>query len=185
MYNLMKSCTKVYRSGGCQALPNEPCCQIEEENVLVWSIRKPDPNHNLDTKHLLTISFQEGLPLVQSGDWEEVCTPISGPPEICASATNLTGDSPFMLFSKEGVDRSALYRCRLPDRHFFSLDVDCEGQTSEGILGYLSTKRNSHSPRPLSRCYNTGSQTHFHWLAEQCPVHLPNIRHESVLGFVK
>ena len=186
MYTLMQSCLKVYRGGGCAVMGAEACCQREPENVLVWSARVTDPDRDMDTHHLLTTSAAEGIGLLETGDWEEVCNPISGPPDICSTITNVTGDSPFMLSARPGANRRALYRCLIPGQHhFFSTDPDCEGQTPEGILGFISTVRASHTPRPLSRCRSLQSSKHFHWLAERCPTDLPGVVHEGVVGFVR
>jgi hypothetical protein len=79
----------------------------------------------------------------------------------------------------------ALYRCFTGVDHFVSTSPTCEGTTGEGLLGYLSTVRTSHTPRPLCRCYNAPAQKHFHWLGETCPTNLPGVQHEALYGFVK
>jgi hypothetical protein len=183
LYTLMASCLRAYRAGGCGAVPNEACCDVTPEYALVWSMRAPDPAGAMNTDHVPTADPNE-MQALAAGGWEQVCAPFYGPPYLCATQGPLTGDGPFMLFSRPGADRRALYRCNTGVDHFVSLDPGCEGLEAESRLGYVSAVRHSGAPRPLSRCYNRPARAHFHWLGEQCPDR-PGVRHEAVLGFVR
>lgn len=112
------------------------------------------------------------------GTWEESCNPHYGPPGLCGGGT--TGDGPFGVWPSDDGTRVGLYRCNTGLGHFFSTDADCEGTTVEGPLGWLSATRTSESPRPLRRCYNAGTQTHFHWLDEHCP---DGVNEEAIQGY--
>lgn len=186
LYEVMRSCLRVLRAGGCGAAPGEDCCDLRRTHNLVWSARLPDPARAMDTQHILTISAEEGARLIQEG-WEEVCAPgVDASPEVCTATTHLTGDGPFLLYAQPGPGRTLLYRCHvLNHHHFFSASATCEGQVVEGPLGWMADARSSEAPRPLSRCYNTRTQVHFHWLGEACPVDLPDVRHEAALGYVR
>jgi hypothetical protein len=184
-YDLLVSCLSVYRTGGCVG-PNSsaPCCQSPEVYRMVYSLRQNDADASMDTDHVPTTSFNEMVTLLGWGLFEQVCNPFYGPPSICGTAGPMTGDSPFMLYAQPGPERLPVFRCFTGVDHIVSNNLSCEGQTPEGQLGYASTVRTSATPRPLSRCLNTKSGTHFHWLAETCPA-LPNVKHEYVLGFVR
>ena len=184
-YQLMRSCITAYKAGGCGAAPGEACCQIQQTYTLVHSMRIKDPDQSMDTDHVPTTAFDEVLALLGTGSWEQVCNPFYGPPSTCATSSNLSGDAPFQLLTQPGPGRVGLYRCYSGVDHFISTSSTCEGTTGEGLLGYLSTTRTSHTPRPLCRCYNTPAQAHFHWIGESCPTSLPGVSHESLLGFVK
>jgi hypothetical protein len=58
----------------------------------------------------------------------------------------------FRIYADVAAARAALYRCRVNDTsyHFLSTAGDCEGQTVEGPLGYLST--NASDGVALYRC---------------------------------
>ncbi len=61
----------------------------------------------------------------------------------------------FHLFNDTASNRVRVYRCRLRDRwndHMLSTDPHCEGQITEGEMGYISTVSSPQSPAPLYRC---------------------------------
>ena len=179
-YQLMESCLAVYHSGATACSDSsEPCCQRDDDLVLVHSMRVPGGD-GTDTDHLMTKDDHEIDVLTAAGSYEEVCNPHYAPPGLCSGGT--TADGPFHLFASDGSDRQALYRCFTGNDHFFSHDSACEGTTVEHLLGYVSTVRTSATPRPLSRCYNRDAVVHFHWLDESCP---DGVNDEGVLGFVR
>lgn len=185
-YNLMKSCIRVYKSGhtSCDASDkaNEPCCQLGQGRVLVRSLRGKNDSGSMNTDHLLTLSDAERDSLVAGGGWSEVCNPIYGPPGLCGGGT--TVDGPFLAYAEGGANRVAIYRCYSGVDHFVSPANNCEGTTTEGPLGFVSTQQTSDTPRPLQRCYHATAQRHFHSLTGQCPS-LPGVQQEAVLGYVR
>ncbi|MBW2735047.1 MAG: hypothetical protein JRH20_21915, partial [Deltaproteobacteria bacterium] len=128
------------------------------------------------------LSTTERDSLVATGTWVEVCNLFYGPPGLCGGGTS--GDGPFSTYAEGGAGRTLIYRCNTGVGHFMSPSATCEGAQVEGPLGWVSNTQNSATPRPLRRCYNTLARTHFHWLAEHCPI-LPNVREEAILGYVR
>ena len=183
-YDLMASCLRVYRLGGCAAAPAESCCQVSDTYRLIRSLRGKDAQNQMGTHHVLSHGTVERDSLVASGGWEEVCNPIMANPQLCGGGTMANADVPFRLFASGGTNRLALYRCYTGVANFFSTDPACEGTQVVGPLGYMSTVRTSEMARPLRRCYNTTTKTHFHWLDESCPT-LPGVNQEAVLGYVR
>lgn len=185
-YDLTASCIRVLKAGtqGCAApaAAAEACCQVGQQHVLVHSLRGIDPSDSMSTHHVLTTAIAERDALLSAGGWEQVCNVGYAPPGLCAASTDLGADGPFLLFVNGGPDRVALQRCWSGVANFFSLDPGCEGREVVGQLGYLSTARNTHSPRPLVRCYNAPAQVHFHWLGEACPA---GFEDGPVLGYVR
>jgi hypothetical protein len=183
-YDLMRSCIKVYQSGVTSCQPaSEPCCQIADELALVHSLRRNDPNNLLNTDHILTKDESEKSGYLLSGKWEQVCNPGMAPPGMCSKTANLSADGPFQLFTQGGADRVALYRCLAGGTSgFFSGDANCEGRTVVGLLGYMSTKHTTASPRPLRRCLHAAGD-HFHWLDLACPS--TSVTDEGFMGWVR
>jgi hypothetical protein len=66
-------------------------------------------------------------------------------------------DNGFRLYSEAGPDRAPLYACLQGTNHFASRAANCEGTTSQGILGYVSTV---DTGVPIYRCYLKGD----HWV---------------------
>ncbi len=68
----------------------------------------------------------------------------------------------FSLFTREGRDRVALYACVVPSQNdrFLSRDANCEGQRSEGLLGFAQDRESDAARRPLYRCYYPKNQNH-------------------------
>ncbi len=57
------------------------------------------------------------------------------------------------LLGEPGGDRSALYECRVGGDAFLSLDQGCEGQTEQGLAGYLyAAPPAGEDVTPLYRC---------------------------------
>ena len=181
-YELMASCLRVYRGGATSCDDaGEACCQLAPGWRVVYSLRAPGGGADMSTDHVPTIDAPERDALV-AGGWEEVCNPHYGPPGLCGGGT--TGDGPFFLFPADGPDRAALYRCFTGVDHFLTLAPGCEGTTGEGSPGWVSTVRDSETPRPLRRCYNAPAQAHFHWLDERCPA-IDGVSEEAILGYVR
>lgn len=185
-YDLMKSCIKVYRLGGCSAggAAGESCCALTQDFTLIRSLREKDAGNTMSTQHVLSTGDNERNTLVASGGWEEVCNPLLGLPQLCGGGTQSNADVPFELYAQPGTNRVLLMRCFTGVSNFFSLDPNCEGTQVVGPLGYLSTVRESRTARPLRRCYNATAGRHFHWLDTACPS-LPGVQQEAQLGFVR
>lgn len=185
-YELLKSCLRVYKSGhtSCTSADQsqETCCQLGQGRLLVRSLRGKNDGGSMNTDHVLTLSELERDTLVQSGGFAEVCSPFYGPPGLCGGGT--TVDGPFLVFADAGPKRVAFYRCLTGVDHFISTASNCEGTTTEGPLGFLSTEQTSDTPRPLRRCYHTTAQRHFHSLTGECPS-LPGVNAELTLGYVR
>jgi len=185
-YELMRSCIALYKSGATACKPvahaDVACCARDPELTLIYSLRKTDANNALDTEHVMTASTVERDTLTGSGAWEQVCNPAYAPPGLCGQGADLSADGPFSLLAQPGTGRELVYRCHTGVTGFFSLDAACEGATVVGPLGYLSTTRTSHTPRPLSRCYHPTAHVHFHWLGGHCP---GGVNHEALLGYVR
>ena len=63
-----------------------------------------------------------------------------------------SAESTFDFFANAGSGISAIYRCNGLAGHFVSVMPDCEGQTVEGVLAYLSIANNaSGTLRPIYR----------------------------------
>jgi hypothetical protein len=185
-YDLMASCIRVYRLGGCASpqAASESCCQVTDTYRLIRSLRGKDPQNQMNTHHVLSHGTVERDTLVATGQWEEVCNPIMSNPQLCGGGNMTNADGPFRLFISGGADRKLLMRCYTGVANFFSTDANCEGTQVVGPLGYLSTKRTSETARPLRRCYNPTATIHFHWLDETCPT-LPGVNQEGLLGYVR
>lgn len=58
------------------------------------------------------------------------------------------------LYRSGGRDRVAIYRCvvRQDNDHFESTQDRCEGQLTEGLLGYAQSFQSSNAPRAIYRC---------------------------------
>ena len=179
-YDLLSSCLRVYRSGatGCDD-SSEACCQRGLGWSLVYSLRVRGGGV-ADTDHLPTLSAAERDSLVAGGGWEEVGNPFYAPPGLASGGTST--DGPFQLYAEAADGRTAVYRCLVGVDHFMSTDPSCEGQTTEGPLGWVANTRSSEMPRPLLRCYNPVSGAHPHSLVEGCP---SGTIGESVLGYVR
>jgi hypothetical protein len=185
-YDLMASCIRVHRLGGCGApqAKSEDCCQVADRYHLIRSLRVKDPGNGMSTHHVLSHGTVERDTLVATGQWEEVCNPILGNPQLCGGGTMANADGPFRLFVSGGPDRGLLTRCYTGVANFFSTDPACEGTQVVGPLGYFSTLRTSETARPLRRCYNASALRHFHWLGTACPS-LPGVKDEGQIGFVR
>ncbi|TXD36071.1 hypothetical protein FRC98_13170 [Lujinxingia vulgaris] len=77
--------------------------------------------------------------------------------------TKYIGESPwryhytgsFQVYTSPGTNRIPLYRCLIGGDHFASLVSSCEGQRSEGLLGYISTVQGQG--QPIYRCTGHGN----------------------------
>jgi len=183
-HDLMASCLRAYRLGGCAAAASESCCQLQQDFQVIRSLRIKDPANQMSTHHVLSTGTNERDTLVASGAWEEVCNPLAGVPQLCGGGAMTNADLPFELYTQPGAGRALLTRCYTGVANFFSLDPQCEGTTIVGPLGYLSQTRDTSTARPLQRCYNSVAQRHFHWIDVACPS-LPNVKQEAQLGFVR
>lgn len=182
-YELMKSCLRVYKSGTtrCSNM-SEECCNLANSAVYtnIYSLRKKD-----QTDYLLTNSAYEATVLIESGLWEEVCSPFIGPTDFCVNPSLLQGQSAsFIVFStKINADDLPLYRCETTAfTHFFSLNVNCEGYKLEGQLGFISRTRSGNSIRALYRCYQKQTGVHYHSLDLPCPA---ADQDAGLLGYVR
>ena len=173
IYDLMKSCLRVYRTTKtvCDD-PNEACCSAKEPYRNVYSFV-----FGGNGDHIITASRGERNALVTSG-WTELCETGSVSADFCYKAGEASG--PFMLRTEGGAGRAELFRCRIGFNHFFSTSPTCEGQVVEGSLGFMGTSATSAMARTMRRCF--GAQGHVHTLSRPCP---PGTNEEFVIGYVR
>ena len=70
-----------------------------------------------------------------------------------------TRESSFLFYQSPVGSMSAIYRCWAPGTHFFSALANCEGFTTESLLGYLATSQIPGS-RPVYRLWNRNDGDH-------------------------
>jgi hypothetical protein len=89
----------------------------------------------------------------------------------------------FSVFGVSIAGSAPLYRCLIPDfKHFVSLDPACEGQTTEGSYGYVTSAPFSNSSA-LYRMYNSAILDHL--VTTNPQEGLDNgYQTESILGYV-
>lgn len=87
----------------------------------------------------------------------------------------------FRLFAQGGRDLQPLFRCYTGRTHFASLAANCEGQRTEGMLGYVQSQPSWNARQELVRCYN-GSSHLITVSRQECAAARYWI--EGVLGFV-
>ena len=173
--DLMASCIRVYKSGATSCSNTaEECCNMSSSAVFsnIWVLETPS-----DSDCLLTNSANELNTLVASGTYVQVCTPFSGPTDFCVDTSITNGQTgPFIIYSAPVTvagkyTAAALYRCLITEngKHFFSMDPNCEGYTTEFVLGYISPVRVGEMPRTLFRCYNSATGVHYPSLDLPCP----------------
>ena len=138
---------------------------------------------------LLTNSGTELNSLVGGGSYQQVCTPYGGTTDFCVNGSmRNAATGPFIIFSSPVQVLSQnvlpLYRCLAPENghHFFSLDPNCEGYTTEYLLGYISPVRVGEMPRALYRCYDASTFTHYPSLDLPCPAGQSD---GSIFGYVR
>ena len=182
IYDVLRSCMRLYRVGGpvdACAGSGERCCTVSEDErfLNVYSLRRAASR----TDYLVTTSLAERSALLGSNAWLELTNRYAGSTDFPQGAPPLEDKSsgPFAIAASAGSDRVALYRCRASD-HFLSLSSSCEGQDSDGLVGYVRALPGGSFLRPLLRCIR--GQTHLHALAASCP---DGARLEQRLGFVR
>jgi hypothetical protein len=84
----------------------------------------------------------------------------------------------FRVYKNGGNGRRPLYRCRTSWDHFTSWSSNCEGQTKEGVLGYVS-KTETEGSREIWRCNH---ETHYTTVNQQECIDKGK-KVESSLGF--
>lgn len=186
-YDIMSSCFRVASLNaangkvGCN-IAGEECCNIRSSQLYkpIWSLSTVTGTPSNKTDFLFTDSESEREKLTgQSGGYREICAVLG------AQATSFCQDNslsegidaargPFIVFSQNGTDRVALYRCMRTEAHFFSQDKTCEGAGKmEILLGWTSSKRNSQTARSLHRCQaldkNSNHTYYFPMLDNSCP----------------
>ncbi len=173
IYQLLRSCLRVYRTGATSCTdPAEPCCSTAETYNDIYSLEESNGDR------LLTGSTVEKSALLGQGNWTELCAPYGGPTSFCVSPGESGG--PFMLYANPGAARKPLVRCLLGAGHFMSIDAACEGQIVEGPIGFVSQGKTSATPRSLRRCYRNGH--HRHVLDGTCP---DGSSDDGILGYVR
>ncbi len=148
------------------------------------------------------------------------CTPYGGTTVFCVAYETDATTGPFIIYSvKIYNDLIALYRCLIKGKytvcnddslhvllgtglHFFSTDPQCENQTTESMLGYISSVRGRETFRALYpsifassfrcrirnftrfiyRCYDHQNGVHFHSTDLAC---LPQYQDAGLLGYIK
>ena len=68
---------------------------------------------------------------------------FTAPSSDCESQTRGSPDNDFFVHSSDGDNRLPLYRCLVTSNvdHFLTLESSCEGQTNEGVIGYINTRK--------------------------------------------
>lgn len=179
-YQLLKSCVRVFRTGTkvCSN-QHEECCDIASSDIYtnIFSLYNHGVNDNL-----LTTSTLERGKLLRSG-WQDQCSFFSpGDSIFCHAGTHSDqSNTQFIMFSKPGPNRTAVYRCYDNRYHFFSSSPNCEGSHSEGVLGFASTVITSEMPRSLTRCVFPDNHS-IHSLDHDCP---QGTRPKATYGFVR
>jgi len=89
----------------------------------------------------------------------------------------------FQTFARRERGLVPLFRCYTPQSgdHFASQDFGCEGNTQEGILGYVAAESDRWAPREVVRCYN-GRDHLITTNPRECQMN--RYRIEGVLGYV-
>jgi hypothetical protein len=185
-YRLLQSCVRTYRLGpdpcATPAGASEACCNLAPGMLLVRVLRLREGAW-FASNHVPTLSTAERDVLVATGAYDETCNPAYGPPGVCGDAR--TPNTPFLTFAADGPGRAPIFRCLKSDNtHLISSDAACEGQRTEGSLGWVGSSRTSETPRALRRCYNTSALRHFHTVDAPCPAS-PGVVEEAILGWVR
>ena len=184
-YDIMQSCIRVrnlnlHNNRNDCSVGNEICCQLEKyrQFVEIYSAIRNDQKD-----YILTNSRPEKDSLMKM-NYREICTFNGATRQFCNNGDPkdpIVGISgPFMMYSKDGPNRKALYRCAVGEFHFMTTDNTCEKQKMEYRLGYVSTKKDSLFARSIVRCIASGG-AHYHALDSGCH---PNDRGEAILGYV-
>eukprot|EP01065_Artemidia_motanka_P027622 TRINITY_DN32827_c0_g1_i1.p1 TRINITY_DN32827_c0_g1~~TRINITY_DN32827_c0_g1_i1.p1 ORF type:complete len:593 (+),score=189.86 TRINITY_DN32827_c0_g1_i1:65-1780(+) len=167
VWEVVSDCIQLYKAGKtCADSAGSACCSTADKDVFgnVWSLRLRSGGDAL-----LTNSSTEKDALVKAGAWSEVCHPIAGPSVFCVDSSNTDGRSgPFMLYSVQQTGSRPLYRCYTGSQHYFSLQPDCEGATTEGVLGFVAGARGGEMLRALRRCRDNTTGVHTHSLDLNC-----------------
>ena len=197
MWHLLTSCLRVLAAAeDCSGAANgamaaEACCDTEvaaQRWLAVWALSRRSTDPAL-ADWLVTVDAAERASLVQSGSWEEVCTPFGGASAFCDgnASTHPTADytrGPFLLHAAPQVPPAApslaVFRC-YGQRHFVAADPTCYGRVRrERQLGFTSSVRDSNTPRSLRSCV-TASGAMYHSLDALCGAADDELGH---LGYV-
>lgn len=154
--------------------------------------------------------------LTAKGVYSQLCAPFGGTNVFCVEMTPDSQSGPFIIYSVNIYGNlTGLYRClesMIPSivyhftnfekdgtsRHFISTDPKCEGDTTEGMYGYISPIRGRETfralylrpPPPLPqikfdecryRCLDHSTGAHYHSLDLVCP---PSDTDAGLLGYV-
>ena len=178
-YELTRSCIRVFKRGATACTDAaEACCDPQHDWRTVWVLTNAAAN---DT--LLTITRGERDALLAGGAWREVCARYGTPSVFCAKSTEAKSPAgPFLAWAKAGPGRRPLHRCRVGDKHFYTLDAACEGQVFESVVAWLSTTPSGETPRRAQRCFHATTGERFVAVGWPCPT---GTNDEGLLGYVR
>jgi hypothetical protein len=197
-WKLFESCMRVFHSGAssCSNM-TEPCClRGAADPASTWSsiyALTDGGGGGAGGDSLLTKDTNE-LKVLTAKGWTQTCQPMGGygAVQFCTfasgdapTAANYTS-GPFLIhsFALPGASASkAAHRCvsTAGKKHFVSSSSDCSGVGSaESVLGHVSQRRSTETPRSLRACTRGGA--FWHSLDAPCAAgaHLVDY-----LGFVK
>jgi hypothetical protein len=134
IYDLVRSCVRVYRSGAATCdQPSEPCCQGGNFSDRYASFNGPGGRFVLYSVALGPGAGRSALYHCNAGGADDFFSPDAG-----CEGTTIKGQPGFVSTVKGGEMLRALRRCFGPSGHAYSLGADCPAGTSlEAVLGYV------------------------------------------------
>ena len=189
------ACVRLYKAAltCADAAADDLCCTRDDKEIFanVWSLARKDGGDNL-----LTALQGERDALVAGGAYAEKCSAIASPSAFCVDGSEPDGrQGPFMLYNTSSVADyvnggdipiTPLFRCITPTGgvHFFSVDPQCEGATTESVLGYMAQQPGREMLRALHRCaVGAGNALFAHALDLACDT--PDPKAPKALGYVR
>jgi len=183
IYNLMSSCVQIFKSGATTCNnPSALCCQSSNYFTNVYSLKSTSIVSFTD--YLVSTSPSEVQSLITAATYAQICTPFGGTTVFCQGTPPNPQTGPFIIYSQTIYSGLiGIYRCvESTGQHFISIHSNCEGYTSEGLLGYISPTRGRETLRGLYRCLNHTVSAHYHSLDLVCPT---SDTDAGLLGYVR
>ncbi len=174
-WDLTRSCINRYKSGTCNVVGGQDCCNQGHGFLNVFSIAERGSGSTY--KHFVSVSRSEISPYLSSIYWRAVCNRFPGTNDFCVNTSEPEyWAGPFIAFSGGGTGRTAVYRCYNTNngKHFLSINpqAECPAPAITGggtPLFYVSATKNGETPRTLRRCYHKTYGSHFHAVGLRCP----------------
>ena len=83
-------------------------------------------------------------------------------PEAQCCGFALENEDFYFLYQGNHPGLTAFHRClKANGKHFYTQSASCEGQTVEGVMGYIATAANTAGSVPLYRTYRPMTGNHF------------------------